>query len=155
MRKTNTAPTKAERSAPPPASQTRPRLVPTRPAPADETTPDTYAAIDAARLADEYDAIRVKQEEFAREEERVRLRLIEAMKSSDKKNFNTMHGRVTLLERTEDKQVADEKAAVALLESRGLPQPPTMEAWLAQHRIPMPMTTKKGLCDRIKFELNK
>lgn len=146
---------KVERPSTPPASQTRPRLMSTRPDPVDETTPDTLAAIDAARLADEYDAIRIKQEEFAREEERVRIRLIEAMKASNKKNFNTMHGRVTLLESTDDRQVADEKAAVALLESRGLPQPPTMEAWLAQHRIPMPMTTKKGMVDRIKFELNK
>lgn len=146
---------KHERPSSPPASQTRPRLATTRPEPVDETTPDTFAAIDAARLADDYDSIRVKQEEFAREEESIRTRLIEAMKAANKKNFNTLHGRVTLLEETESKQVADEKAAVALLESRGIPQPPTMEAWLAQHRIPMPMTTKKGLPDRIKFELNK
>lgn len=153
MRK-NTAP-KVERSAPPPASQTRPKVASTRPDPADETTPDMHAAYDAARLADEYDAIRVKQEEFAREEEQIRLRLIEAMRRSGKRNFNTMHGRATLLEATDDRQVADERAAVALLESRGLPQPPTMEAWLAQHRIPMPLTTKKGLAARIKFELNQ
>jgi hypothetical protein len=154
MRRTNTA-TKPERIAPPPASQTRPKFATTRPVPVDETTPDTFTSIDAARLADDYDAIRVKLEEFGREEERIRLQLIEAMKTSCKKNFNTMHGRVSFLEKTEDKQVADEKAAVALLESRGIPQPPTMEAWLAQHRIPMPMTTKKGLPDRIKFEMNK
>lgn len=145
---------KTERSAPP-ASQTRPKLATTRPEPADETTPDTYAAIDAARLADEYDAIRVKQEEFAREEESIRKRLIDSMKSSGKKNFNTMHGRVTLLESTESKPVPDMDAAVALLEKHGIPQPPTMEAWLAQHRLAMPTKPKAGLPDRIKFEMNK
>lgn len=145
----------ARKSESAPASQTRPKLAPTRPAPVDETTPDTYAAIDAARIADEYDAIRVKQDEFALEEERIRAKLIEAMKASGKKNFNTMHGRVTLLEATEGKQVADEKAAVALLEKHGIPQPPTMEAWLAQHRMTMPTKPKEGLPDRVKFELNK
>jgi hypothetical protein len=146
--------TKDDRS-PPPASQTRAKLAITRPVPIDEPIPDTIAAVDAARLADDYDAICVKLDEFTREKERIRVRLIEAMKAANKKNFNTMHGRVTLLDATESKPVADEKAAVALLESRGIPQPPTMEAWLAQHRIPMPTKDRPGLPDRIKFEMNE
>lgn len=137
-----------------PASQTRPKLATARPEPIDEPRSDFAAARDAARLADDYDALRVKIAEFEAMEADLRPRLIAAMKAADKKHFNTMHGRVSLLDATDDKQVADEKAAVALLESRGLPQPPTMEAWLAQHRIPMPMTTKKGMPDRIKFEKN-
>lgn len=138
-----------------PASQTRPKLAPTRPAPVDETTPDTYAAIDAARIADEYDAIRIKLAEFEQLEKEKSAQLVDAMKKSGKKNFNTMHGRVTLLEATEGKQVADEKAAVALLEKHGISQPPTMEVWLVQHCLTMPTKIKEGMPDRIKFEMNK
>jgi hypothetical protein len=158
MRNLNTMRNRTDRSSAP-ASQTRPKLVVGHPIPTpmreDETIPDTHAALDAARDADDYDAIRVKLDEFNREEERIRLRLIASMKASGKKNFNTMHGRVTFLPATEGKQVPDEKAAVALLEKNGIPQPPTMGEWLAQHRLHMPMKETKGMDDRIKFEMNK
>jgi hypothetical protein len=152
--------TKTDRS-PPPASQTRPKLAQTRPEPVDEPLPETFTAIDAARFADDYDAIRTKQIEFEAEEERLRVLLIVAMPASGKKNFNTMHGRVSFLPKTEGKQVPDEKAAVALLASHGIPQPPTLEVWLAQHRdsegkpLQMPMKPKEGMPDRIKFEKNE
>jgi hypothetical protein len=152
MRRTNTA-TKTNQSAP--ASQTRPKLVTTRPEPIDEHLPDTYAALDAARLADDYDAIRVKLAEFEQEKKDIESKLIPAMKAAGKHNFNTMHGRVSFLPATESKPVPDEKAAVALLEKNGIPQPPTMGEWLAQHRLQMPMKEAKGMDDRIKFEMNK
>jgi hypothetical protein len=123
--------------------------------PVDETTPDTFTSIDAARLADEYDAIRVKLAEFEEERKRIEEKLIPAMKSAGKHNFNTMHGRVSFLPATDASQVPDEKAAVALLERHGISQPPTMEAWLAQHRLTMPTKEKAGLADRLKFEMNK
>ncbi len=151
---------KSERTQLPPASQTRPKIASTRPMPVDETTPDTYAAIDAARLADYYDALRIKLAEIQTEIELHTPKVIEAMKAAGKTNFNTMHGRVSLLEKTEDKEVFDEKAAVALLEKHGIPLPPTLEVWIAQHStekrpLAMPMTTKKGMTDRLKFEMNK
>ena len=144
---------KAEKPAP--ASQTRPRLATTRPEPVDEPLPEIVASREAAILADDYDAIRVKLDEFTAEKERLEELLIAAMKRADKRNFNTMHGRVSLLAATDEKQVPDMDAAVALLEKHGIPQPPTMEAWLAQHRLTVPTKTKKGLSDRIKFEPNK
>jgi hypothetical protein len=145
----------ARKSEPAPSSQTRPKLATTRPSPMDEPMPDFEAGRDAAKLADELDSIRVKLAEFEREKETIEARLIEAMKAAKKKNLGTLHGRVTLLEATEDKQVPDLDAAVALLEKHAISQPPTMEAWLAQHRLTMPTKTKKGLSDRIKFEMNK
>jgi hypothetical protein len=159
MRRTNAATTnKSDRA---PASQTRPKaIVSTRPEPMDEPLPDFAAALDAAALADEYDSIRVKQAEFDAEEKRIKEQLIAAMKAAHKEHFNTMHGRVSLLKATESKEVPDEKAAVALLAKHGIPQPPTMAEWLARHRdsegkpLQMPMTTKEGMPDRIKFEKN-
>lgn len=117
--------------------------------------PEITASRNAAILADNFDAIRVKLDEFTAEKERIEVELIAAMKVADKRNYNTMHGRVSLLLATEDKQVPDMDAAVALLEKHGIPQPPTMEAWLAQHRLTVPTKSKKGLSDRIKFEPNK
>lgn len=144
-----------------PASQTRPKLATTRPEPVDEPLPGVVESRYAAQLADDYDAIRVKQIEFDAVEKELKPRLIEAMKVAGKKNFGTMHGRVSFLPETEGKEVPDEDAAIALLAKHGIPQPPTLEVWLAQHRdedgkpLQMPMKTKEGQPDRIKFELNK
>ena len=92
----------AKRERPAPASQTRPKLAATRPAPIDDPIPDTHAEIDAARLADDYDAIRIKLAEFETEKKEIEAKLVAAMKASGKKNFNTMHGRVSFLPATDD-----------------------------------------------------
>jgi hypothetical protein len=123
--------------------------------------PDTWAAIEAARLADDYDAIRVKLDEFTALKEELEVKLIAAMKASGKKHFAPMHGRVSFLPATEGRMVPDEKAAIALLAKHGIPQPPTLEVWLAQHRdgegkpLQMPLKAKDGMPDRIKFEKNE
>lgn len=153
------AATSSDRSSSP-ASQTRPKLAATRPAPIDDPIPDTHAAIDAARLADDYDAIRIKLAEFETEKKGIETKLIAAMKASGKKNFNTMHGRVSFLPATDGKVVPDEKAAVALLERHGISQPPTLAEWIARHSteerpLKMPTTTKAGMPARIQFEMNK
>lgn len=138
-----------------PASQTRVKAAPSRPEPARETLPDFEASADAARLADELDILRVKQAEFVMLEAELLPRLIDAIKRSGKKNFGTLHGRVSLLDATPSRSVIDEDAAVALLASHGISQPPTLEAWVVQNHLVVPMKDKPGLKDRIKFEMNK
>ena len=142
--------TKANQDAAP-ASQTRVKATHNRP----KAMPDFDAADNATRLAEELDALRVKQAEFAALEEELLPRLIDALDRSDKKNVNTQHGRVSLLPATESKQVFDEEAAVALLAAKGIPQPSTLADVVRQNDLIAPTKTKPGLKLRIKFEMNK
>lgn len=149
---------KADRQ-PAPASQTRPKLVSTRPDPVDEPLRDFDRQVDALRVANEYDALRIaielREKEWNEELARVEARLIAAMKASGEKNLTTLHGRISFLTSTEAGQVKDEKAAEKLLASKGIPLPPTMQEWLARHDLAMPTKSKEGLPDRLRFEKNK
>lgn len=138
-----------------PSSQTRVKAAPSRPEPTRESMPDFEASADAARLADELNALRIKKAEFAALEEDLLPRLIDAIERSGKKDFGTLHGRVSLLPATGDRSVIDEDAAVALLSSKGISQPPTLEAWVRQNNLVVPMKTKPGLKARIMFAMNK
>jgi len=149
-------PARALRNQPAPDSQVRPvapRIVPAPPPP-EETSPvrsDPAAAIRAAREADEYAALRVRLAEIDAEKKELEARLVEDMKRAGKTRFSTEHGLVSFLAATVGGEIVDEAAAVALLESRGLPQPPTLEEWLRRHELDVPKKVKKGLPDRIEF----
>ncbi len=148
---------KAEKPAP--ASQTRPRLATTRPEPVDEPLKDFDRRVDALRIANEYDALRIsielREKEWNDELANVETRLISAMKASGEKSLGTLHGRISYLPATENGQVKDEDAAKKLLASKGIPLPPTMQEWLARHDLAMPTKPKDGLPDRLRFEKNK
>lgn len=156
MRK-NTA-TSSDRS-PPPASQTRPRLANTRPVPIDEPLRDFDVAVDALRLAEEYDALRIaveqRREEWERELGTMEAKVIAAMKAAGKTNIATHHGRVTLVSASEAKRVDDNDAAKELLVKHGIPFPPTIKETLARNGIAMPTKIKEGQPDRLRFEMNK
>lgn len=116
---------------------------------------DPAAAIRAAREADRYAELRVKQAEIEAEIKALSYELVEDMKAAGKERFSTEHGLVSFLPATAAKEVPDVDAAVALLEARGIPQPPTMEDWLARHGLTMPKKAKAGLPDRVEFRRSK
>jgi hypothetical protein len=157
--RTSPARRSVSRASAPPESETRPNLarVAPPPEPAIESPRmhdergDPAAAIRAAREADRYAELRVKQAEIDAEVKSLSCDLIEDMKEGKKDRFSTEHGLVSYLPATPAKEVPDVDAAVALLEARGLPQPPTMEDWLARHDLAMPKKAKVGLPDRIEF----
>lgn len=145
--------------SPPPASQTRPKLAVTRPTPVDEPLRDFDVAVDALRLAEEYDALRIaveqRREEWERELDTMEARVIVAMKAAGKTNIATHHGRVTLVSASEAKRVDDNDAAKELLSARGIPLPPTIKETLARYNLAMPTKIKEGMPDRLRFEMNK
>ena len=143
----------------PPASQTRPKLAATRPAPIDEPLRDFDVAVDALRLAEEYDALRIaveqRREEWERELDAMEARVIAAMKAAEKTNIATHHGRVTLVSASEAKRVDDNDAAKELLMKHEIPFPPTIKETLARNGIAMPTTIKEGQPDKLRFEMNR
>jgi hypothetical protein len=150
---------RSSRASAAPESQTRPTLarVESRPAPPTEARAVTRenVAIRAAREADRYAELRVKQAEIEAEVKALSCELIEDMKDAGKERFATEHGLVSFLPATDARAVPDEAAAVALLESKGIPLPPTLEDWLARHGLAMPKKAKAGLPDRIEFRRSK
>lgn len=150
----------ARRSSRAPESETRPTVakIAPPPAPAVESRRaegDPAAAIRAAREADRYAELRVRQAELEAELKALSCELIEDMKAAGKERFSTEHGLVSFLPATDAREVPDPEAAVALLESKGIPQPPTMEDWLQRHGLTIPKKAKAGLPDRIEFRKTK
>lgn len=143
----------------PPVSQVRPKAASSRPDRADEPMHDFDRKVDALRVANEYDALRIaielRKAEWETELKNVESRLISAMKASGEKNLATLHGRITFLAATAPSQTNDEDMAKELLATKGIPLPPTMQEWLSRHGIAMPMKSKGGFFDRLRFEKNK
>ena len=145
--------------SPPPASQTRPKLAVTRPSPIDDPLRDFDAGVDAIRLANEFDALRIavelRREEWERELATMEAKVVAAMKAANKTNIATHHGRVTLISASEAKRVDDNDAAKALLAKHEIPLPPTIKETLARHGIAMPTKVREGQPDKLRFEMNK
>lgn len=153
-------PRRSSRASAAPESEVRPKTVAhaAPPSPPEEThrePGDPKAAIRAAREADRYAELRVRRAEIETEEKSLSYELIEDMKLAGKERFSTEHGLVSLLPATAAKEVPDEEAAVALLVSKGIPLPPTMEEWLKRHGLAVPKKAKAGLPDRIEFRKAK
>ncbi len=149
-------PARASRTNAPPESQTRPTLTKVQPAPdpPEEMSSriDPKIAIRAAREADEYAEIRTRIDALTEEKKELEAKLIADMRASEKRRFTTERGLVSFLPATEPGgEVVDQEAAIALLESKGIPLPPTLEEWLGRHGLAAPKKQKKELPDRIEF----
>lgn len=140
-----------------PSSATRAddRPAPARLRPVEPTRIATAAENRVARRATRYAELRKMQDEIAAELREASADLIEDMKATGTDRVLTAHGLVSFLPETAPKKVPDVDAAVALLESKNIPQPPTMAAWLARHELVMPEKTKAGLPDRLEFRRSK
>lgn len=134
----------------PPESQTRP-VTRAQPPPEPPAEKVDAIAIRAARTADEYAKVRVEQIELEERKRSLETLLKRDMSVADRKRFITAHGLVSYTPAGSPKDVLDLEAAVALLEARGIPQPPTMEDWLKQHGLAMPTKVKAGTPEKIEF----
>lgn len=136
----------------PPESRTRPVVVPLQqPPPEPPTEPVDAVAIRAARRADEYAELRVEQAALEERRRTLEEALKRDMSAAQKKRFVTQYGLVSYTPAGQDKSVVDADASVALLESRGIPQPPTLEDWLKQHGLTVPTKIRPGVPEKIEF----
>lgn len=129
------------RSAPP--SGARPRQ------------PSPSAGEQAERDAAEYARLRARADDLAAEIKEAAERAVTSMRREGRTRISTPEGTVALLHATESRQVTDQKTALALLASKGIPAPPTLEQWFGEHKLRVPTMVKDGLPERLQFTANK
>lgn len=149
MKRDSTAPKtdrspKARKSDPGPASG--PRIAAE---PATATTCEAQKSLK--ELAKEYASVRIHLDAMNEREAALKAALITAFVQEGQKAIATEHGLVSYKNGTADKTITDEKAAIAMLEAKKLPLPPTLEAWFKEHDLVLPTTVKKGNAPTVEF----